>query len=165
MRKINFLTICITILLLLSTASYGQKVNFSGDWKLNMDKSELGMAAGQIVGVTMKVEHKDADLKLNQTVNTTMAGEQVQDMSFIIDGKEQKTTDPQGNEFIYTGKWVEKVVVVEAEAESAMGPTSIKLEFSLSEDKKILNMTQNVNNGAMVLKLVFDKYTPKEEKK
>ena len=46
----------IIALAFLSATAFGQKVKFSGDWKLNEDKSELGYEFS-LASKTMTVEH------------------------------------------------------------------------------------------------------------
>ena len=53
----------IIALAFLSATAYGQKPNFSGDWKLNEDKSELGYEFS-LAPKAMKVEHTKKTLDM-----------------------------------------------------------------------------------------------------
>ena len=64
----------------------GQKVNYSGEWKLNEDKSELGPEFSLApASITVKHTKKTLDMKI---VNVWDGQEIVNDQHYTLDGKE-----------------------------------------------------------------------------
>ena len=159
--------VCIILLVFTvfgSSLVFAQKPNFTGNWKMNKAKSDLGMYAEAIIDIKLKIEHEGVNFKTVSTSNTTMQGEVTQEFSYTTDGKEIKNTDAQGNPMTSVAKWKDNVLVINTTVESPMGSAEIKVEYSLSEDKKQLNMNQNINSpmGEVVFKVVLDKYTPEK---
>jgi hypothetical protein len=75
----------ILALAFLSATAFGQKVNLSGDWKLNESKSELGYEFS-LAPKAMKVEHTKKTLDLTST--SEWDGQEVESKShFTLDGK------------------------------------------------------------------------------
>ena len=161
--------VCIILLVFTvfgSSLVFAQKPNFTGNWKMNKDKSELGMLAEMIIDIKLKIEHEGVNFKTISNSNTTMQGEMTQEFSYTTDGKEIKNTDAQGNPMTSVAKWKDNVLVINTNVESPMGNAEIIVEYSFSEDKKVLIMKQTINNPAMPdpieFTVVLDKYTPKK---
>ena len=75
----------IIALAFLSATAFGQKVNFSGDWKLNESKSELGYEFS-LGPKAMKVEHTRKTLDLTSV--SEWDGQEVESKShFTLDGE------------------------------------------------------------------------------
>jgi len=73
-------------LVLFSSVAIGQKVNYSGEWKLNESKSELGYDFS-MAPASMTVEHTKKALDL-KTVNVWDGTEVVSESHLTLDGKE-----------------------------------------------------------------------------
>jgi len=74
----------IIALAFLSATAFGQKVKFSGDWKLNEGKSELGYEFS-LAPKAMKLEHTKKTLDLTST--SEWDGQEVESKShFTLDG-------------------------------------------------------------------------------
>jgi hypothetical protein len=68
----------------LSATAFGQKVNFSGDWKLNESKSELGYEYS-LAPKAMKVEHTKKTLDLMRVLE--FGGQEIEDKQhYTLDG-------------------------------------------------------------------------------
>ena len=75
----------ILALAFLSATAFGQKVNFSGDWKLNESESELGYEFS-LAPKAMKVEHTKKTLDLTST--SEWDGQEIESKShFTLDGE------------------------------------------------------------------------------
>ena len=75
----------IIALAFLSATAFGQKVKFSGDWKLNEDESELGYEFS-LAPKAMKVEHTRKTLDLTST--SEWDGQEIESKShFTLDGE------------------------------------------------------------------------------
>ncbi|MCK5371207.1 MAG: hypothetical protein KAQ62_21755 [Cyclobacteriaceae bacterium] len=70
----------IIALAFLSATAFGQKVNFSGDWKLNESKSELGYEFS-LAPSAMNVEHT------KKTLDVTSVGEIETKAHYTLDGE------------------------------------------------------------------------------
>jgi len=74
----------IIALAFLSATAFGQKVNFSGDWKLNESKSELGYEYS-LAPKAMKVEHTKKTLDLMRVLE--FEGQEIEDKQhYTLDG-------------------------------------------------------------------------------
>ncbi|MGA7931839.1 MAG: hypothetical protein WCA20_38295 [Candidatus Sulfotelmatobacter sp.] len=81
--------------LLLATAAVAagspSKPTFTGDWKVNVEKSDFGMLFAP-KSATIKIDHKDPNLKLSD-IETNEQGETSQtDSNCTTDGKECTVT-------------------------------------------------------------------------
>ena len=75
----------ILALAFLSATAFGQKVNLSGDWKLNEDKSELGYEFS-LAPSAMKVEHTKKTLDLTSV--SEWDGQEIENKQhFTLDGE------------------------------------------------------------------------------
>lgn len=74
----------------LSAAGFGQRVNFSGEWKLNEAKSELGPQFS-LAPKTLSVDHKRKTLDLT-SVTEFNGGEYQNRQHFTLDGEECENT-------------------------------------------------------------------------
>ena len=73
-------------LVLFSSVAIGQKVNYSGEWKLNETKSELGYDFS-MAPITVSVDHSKKTLDL-KPVNVWDGQEIASESHFTLDGKE-----------------------------------------------------------------------------
>ena len=74
----------IIALAFLSVTAYGQKPNFSGDWKLNESKSELGYEYS-LAPKAMKIEHTKKTLDLTRVLEFN--GQEIEDKQhYTLDG-------------------------------------------------------------------------------
>jgi len=76
----------ILALVLFSSVAIGQKVNYSGEWKLNNSKSELGYDFS-MAPASLSVKHAKKTLDL-KTVNVWDGQEYETESHFTLDGKE-----------------------------------------------------------------------------
>src|SRR5436190_21076819 len=72
------------------------KPDYSGDWKINLDKSNFGPMPPPTT-MTRKIVQKDNSMTIN-TTQTGPTGDMNNDMTFTTDGKENvnKLKTPQG---------------------------------------------------------------------
>jgi hypothetical protein len=92
--------------LLLSFASLPDRVNFSGEWKLNEGKSELGDFGGRFAARKIKVEQKDDAITISKTSPSFNGGDDVTTTETLgFDGKESETTVFGGAKKKSVAKW------------------------------------------------------------
>ncbi|MES1226848.1 MAG: hypothetical protein ABUT20_65850, partial [Bacteroidota bacterium] len=91
--------------ILFSFISFADKANFSGEWKLNEAKSELG-EFGNRVARSIKVDQKDADITIASTRPGFNGGDPVTTtLTMSYDGKETESTGFGGSKRKTTVKW------------------------------------------------------------
>ena len=73
-------------LVLFSSVAIGQKVNYSGEWKLNESKSELGYDFS-LAPASITITHKKKTLDM-KSVNVWDGTEVVSEVHLTLDGKE-----------------------------------------------------------------------------
>jgi hypothetical protein len=145
-------------LVLFSSVAICQKVNYSGEWKLNESKSELGYDFSMApTSVSVKHTKKTLDMK---TVNVWEGQEIVNESHFTLDGKE--------NENIGFGESVTKstaVVVKETKAikivingssENVGDWTSTQI-ISIKDGNLVIQFEAASDMGGIAETYVFDK--------
>ncbi len=142
-----------------STLFAQTKPDFTGDWKLNKAKSELGPLADRTPDdLIVKINHKEPELK------TSVQGPngQSQESSVTINGQPTVHTDkgPMGEvKSTATAKWDGDVLLVDVKRE--MGETSALQSdrWSLSGDKNVLTIARTLSGqmGTLEMKQVLEK--------
>lgn len=134
------------------------KPNFSGDWKLNVDKSDFGPMPPP-TSMTMKIDHADPDLKVN-TAMSGAQGDMTVDAKYNTEGKE--TTNQFGPmEVKSTANWEGDELVMNMKFDANGTEITIKGKWSLSADGKTLTQASHFNSpqGEMDVKYVLEKQT------
>jgi hypothetical protein len=119
----------------LAGTALADKPNFSGDWTMDVDKSNFGPAPPP-ASMTRKVEHTDPAL----TVTTTQSGGQqdgTSTMKYTTDGKEN-TNEMMGNPVKSTLKWDGDHLVISSKADFGGQEINLTDTWSLSTDGKVL---------------------------
>jgi hypothetical protein len=101
----SFYSLLIPALFLLSFTKIADRANFSGDWKLNESKSELGDFSG-FVARSLKVEQKENAITITRTTPGFNGGDPVT-TSFTLsyDGKITESEGFGGSKRKSTAKW------------------------------------------------------------
>lgn len=91
--------------ILFSFMSFADRANFSGDWKLNEGKSELGDFAARAIRA-IKVDQKETDITITTTRPGFNGGDDVTTtLTMTYDGKETESTGFGGSKRKTTVKW------------------------------------------------------------
>jgi hypothetical protein len=91
--------------LLSSFIAFTEKANFSGEWKLNEGKSELGEFGGRFAARTIKVEQKEEAITISKTAPSFNGGDNTTTETLSFDGKESETTVFGNSKKKSTLKW------------------------------------------------------------
>src|SRR5579863_7588203 len=83
----SLLKICILVAALASIALAADKPNFSGDWKLNSAKSNMGPVPPP-TSYVRKVTHAEPSITIEDTQTGTALGDQHDTRTYTTDGKE-----------------------------------------------------------------------------
>ena len=132
------------------------KPNFSGTWKLNLDKSDFGVLPPSN-GRTDVVDHQDPQLKINVS-DASAQGQQDYTLTMTTDGKEATNT-PGGLELKSTAAWAGATLVVNTKLQFQGNDVAIKTIWGLSDDGKTLTESAHMVSpmGETDQKLVFEK--------
>ncbi len=159
-----FYALTIPCLLLFSFTTIPQKANFSGDWKLDESKSELGNAGGRVAR-SLKAEQKDNDITISRTTPGFNGGDPVTTtFTVTYDGKVTESTGFGGSKRKSTGKWsddeqtftISSVMVFERNGES-MEIKSTET-WSLTKEGLLSVVTQTSSSrGESTTKAVYSK--------
>lgn len=148
------------IAFLAATSLFGQsKPDFSGTWKLNKAKSELGMFADRMPDdFTVKIDHKDPEIKISQP---SMRGG-TQESKVTTDGKPSESTaqGPMGEvKSKAIAKWDGAALVLDVEREMGGNTMSQSDRWTLSPDGKTLTIARKMVSpmGEMEITQVLDK--------
>lgn len=132
------------------------KPNFSGNWKMNGDKSDFGAFPGP-TSRTDKIDHKDPSLKL--TTNQSGAqGDITADLSYSTDGKET-TNEIMGTEVKSTAHWDGNTLVIDSKANFGGADITLKDKWALAEDGKGITIDRHIvtPQGEVDQKIVMEK--------
>ena len=135
MRKL--MSTLFVIMAAASVAMAADKPDFTGDWKMDADKSSFGQMPPP-ASILAKIDHKDPALSITTTQN-----DQTQTFKYSTDGKET-TNSMMGNEMKSKAVWEGKTLVIASVAN--MGGVDLKVDskYSLSDDGKTLTQALKI---------------------
>ncbi len=132
------------------------KPNFSGEWRMNPDKTDYGTMA-KPEKMTRKIEHTDPDLRIVST-QSGPRGEIRSELKLVIDGKEQVVR--VGNiEIKTTPHWDGAVLRIDSKRPFQTGEILMQERWTLAEDGKSLTIATHIvaPKGEANITLVLDK--------
>lgn len=160
----NFFSLFFIPVLLMAFTVKADRANFTGQWKLNESKSELGQF-GRFATRVIKAEQSDLNMTIAKT-SPSFNGEDVTvSETLSYDGKETETTVFGNSKRKSTAKWSE-------DGKTFMISYTVLLDFngqtseikgtenwSLSEDGKVLTLRVNASSpqGEFSTTAVYDK--------
>jgi hypothetical protein len=140
-----------------AAAGGGAKANYSGTWKLNVEKSDFGPLPPS-ASRTDVIEHADPNLK-QHTVDDGAQGKQEYTLNMTTDGKE--VTNSTGDiEIKNTANWEAGSLVVGTKLSVQGTDIAVKSTWLLSPDGKTLTQNAHIVAGALGeldQKFVFEK--------
>lgn len=134
----------------------GPKPNFTGVWKLNVDKSDFGPIPGP-ESETDTIEHNDPNIKLAVDQQGAQ-GKRKYDLDLVIDGKEE--THKLGDQDIKTtAQWEGNALNVVTKLMFQDNEVLIKAVYTMLPDGKTVNVATHFSSamGEGDQKMVFDK--------
>ena len=147
----------ILALAFLSATAFGQKVNFSGDWKLNESKSELGYEFS-LAPKVMKVEHTKKTLDLTST--SEWDGQEIESKShYTLDGEISENVGFAESVTKSTASFDKKAKTLKIITNGSVEGMDYTLTqvMSMKEDKLVVESEASSDMGEMVETFVFDK--------
>jgi len=118
------------------------KPDFSGDWKLNIDKSNFGPMPPPN-SQTRNIDHKDPVLKM-VTKQSGAEGDNTISATYSTDGTESKN-DFMGNPVKSIVKWDGDVLVIDSKLDFQGMEIALKETWKLSDDGKTINTATKIS--------------------
>ncbi|HEY3741572.1 MAG TPA: hypothetical protein VGL53_17085 [Bryobacteraceae bacterium] len=136
--------------------SSGKRADFTGEWKLNIDKSNFGPVPPP-TSETQKVDHHDPALKVT-TISSGMDGDHTDNAAYATDGSES-SNDFRGSAAKSVAKWEGDTLVISTKVDYQGMEITLKSGWKLSDDGKTLNVATKIMTpqGDFDLANVFDK--------
>jgi hypothetical protein len=155
MRAIK-LVLLLVILPALCASYVAAKPNFTGNWKLNSEKSDFGGMPAP-TRFEQKIVHNEPDMKVSMLFAGDF-GEFSSDSVYTTDGKECLNTSSMGQSKS-TLNWEGDTLVVVTKMDMQGNEFTITNRYALSEDGKILTIQGHFSSdqGEGDSKLVMDK--------
>ena len=149
MRLIAILSICACL-------SAADKPNFTGNWKMNPDKSSFGQLPRPIE-YERKIVHRDPEIRISAR-QVSQTGDQTVDMTVRTDGRETSNTSRTG-EAKTVGKWTGRDLRLTTMREVEGGEAVSQETWSLSGDGKTLTSVTQMKTprGTFEVRMVLDK--------
>ena len=143
-------------ILMLAALPVLAKANFSGDWRLNVSKSEFGQMPAPN-SMTQKIAHEAPRLKV-AAKSSSERGDFEYQFNFTTDGKEC-ANEIRGNPSRSTLKWDGDALVIESKSRFGDSEFTIRDKWTLSADGKTLTMERHFSSamGEGDQKLVLEK--------
>ena len=145
-------------LVLFSSVAIGQKVNYSGEWKLNESKSELGYDFS-LAPVTVAVKHSKKTLDL-KTVNVWDGQEIVSESHFTLDGKENENTgfgESVTKSTAVVDKGTKAITIVTNGSSEGVGEWTSTQIMSIKDGNLVIQFDAASDMGELAETYVFDK--------
>lgn len=161
-RKLYF--ILLAPVFLFAFTSLPDKANFSGDWKLNGDKSELGQF-GDYATRILKAEQKDESITIARTAAAFTGGDYTSTETLTYDGKDCESNLFGESKKKATIKWAEDGQTFKITYTLYLDINGQSMEingtetWTLSDGGKTLTSLSNSSSsfGDNVVKAVYDK--------
>jgi hypothetical protein len=120
------------------------KSDFTGEWKLDVAKSDFGpMPAPQ--SMVQKITHQEPNLKVVST-QVSERGEFTSERNYTTDGKEC-VNKMRNSEVKSTLKWDGDTLVIDSKLEFQGNPISTSERWSLSGDGKVLTIKSHFSSS------------------
>ena len=140
-------------------ASAQKAPDFSGQWELNVAKSDFGpMAQAAPTKASMTITQNGAAIKLAQAVSSPM-GDQNNTQDLTVDGQEHAVTGGDGQPTATTVKAEGDAIVMNTKMSRQGMDITMNSRWTLSPDGKQLIVDRQIGTpqGALTMKLVYDK--------
>jgi len=109
---LTIVSLLIPVTILLSSMTVADKPNFSGDWKLDESKSELGEFGGRVAR-SIKVDQKDNAITIARTTPGFNGGDPVTtSITTTYDGKVTESEGFGGSKRKSTASWTDDATLV-----------------------------------------------------
>lgn len=129
--------------------------NFTGDWKLVVEKSDFGGRSSPS-SATLKIDHRDPSLKVTRVLKTNDR-EIIADNVYSTDGKETANALPGGRVIKSQARWSGSTLVIETPVTLNCNRFSIVWKWSLSPDVGTLTTVRDFGDGSGTQTEVYER--------
>jgi hypothetical protein len=167
LRRKSTIAVAIAVFCICTSATIVNSVNFSGEWKLNESKSDLGQFGGRGAARTIKVASSDANGISIERISTNQNGEAVsRTEALTFDGKEAESKGGFGNSTRKaSAKWSDDGQSMIINAVSTFDRNGEKMEIKQKETWKLgdggqtltVEASSSSSFGESTMKLVYEK--------
>jgi hypothetical protein len=127
------------------------KPNFSGTWKLDKEKSELGTdEGGRFRGGmfdSLVIEHKEPKLAIKRKMHLPSGEERTVESKYSTDGESNSNEGFRGMTSKSKTHWEEEKLITESTVETQRGTMETKEIRSLSADGKTMTVEMTTKGG------------------
>ncbi|PYV36974.1 MAG: hypothetical protein DMG06_29265 [Acidobacteria bacterium] len=141
-----------------------EKPNFSGTWKLDKEKSEMGTSEGGgrswgRMFDSLVIEHKEPKLSIKRKMHLPSGDERTVESKYTTDGKNNSNEGFRGMTSNSKTHWEDGKLITESTMETQMGTMETREIRSLSADGKTMIVEMITKGGRRegTRKLVFNK--------
>ena len=145
-------------LVLFSSVAIAQKVNYSGEWKLNESKSELGYDFS-LAPTSISVEHTKKTLDM-KSVNVFNGQEVVSESHFTLNGKENENTgfgESVTKSTAVVDKETKAIKIVTNGSSEGVGDWTSTQMISIKDGNLVILFDASSDMGSIAETYVFDK--------
>jgi hypothetical protein len=138
-------------------AAAADKPNFSGEWSLDLDKSNFGPMPPPSA-LSRKIQHNDPEMTMEQTTTGGPQGDQTVKFKYSTDGKET-SNEIMGNPAKTTAAWDGNALVISMSLDAGGNEIKITDRVTLSDDGKVMTDAQHLvlPQGELDLTYVLNK--------
>ena len=137
----TFLKYALAVMVLACTAR-ADKPNFTGEWSLNAEKSNLGPMPPP-TSMTRKVDHTDPAFTMTQATVGSPQGDQTFTLKCTTDGKES-TNEMMGAAAKTTAKWEGDALVISMKIDFQGTEINLTEKWTLASDGKTLTDNSHI---------------------
>ena len=156
--KCNVVLTALVSLCLTSATMAADRPDFSGEWNLNIVKSDFGAYRPTPVGSVLKIDHKDPILKVTRTIATDKGvittesvystdGKETTNKGYAALGPDGVRQTPRGLQMKNAAKWDDSALVIETPISSNGANFKIQWKWILSADGKTLSTVRTFAQG------------------
>ena len=133
------------------------KPNFSGEWKLLVDKSDFGPAPAPKMQ-TLKIDHQEPAVVTTTDSDDDMNGKTTTVIKYKTDGT-AATNDIRGNKAVSTAKWDGEAIVVNTKLDYQGMDLTLNNTMKIAGDGKTMNTVIKITlpQGDLEQKLVYER--------
>ncbi len=154
--RINRPVLLVTLILLSALLAAAAQPNLTGDWKLNLSKSEFGQMP-QPISMTQKIGHDEPNLTV-AVKQSSERGDFDWESKYTTDGKECTNTI-RDNPMKSVVKWDGEALLFETKGKFGDNDFSMTDKWMVSDEGKVLTINRHFSSsfGEGDQKLVFEK--------
>lgn len=141
----------------MASASMGTTPNLTGNWKLNVARSDFGPMPGPDSRIE-KIDDNEPSIKISSTWTGGPMGDGSMTLDLLTNGKET-TSNMFGSDAKNIAKWDGSALVVNTTFKMQDSDVAVKSKYELAADGKTMNIASHISGpmGEMDMKMVYEK--------